>query len=120
MNKLLEKNQVSALQMIKQLLVMEGKAPFTLHEPALATYKETILATYKNAWWKLFPVEESPQEVEQSVSPDLYDQALIYMAIARGYFLGSFSPFSILNSQKSAHYTFSCIQALYGHGSYDD
>ena len=62
--------------MIKQLLTMEGKAPFTMHEPRLAEYRQECLDGYQAA------------RVPLRHQGDAFAHALFYMATARGYFLG--------------------------------
>lgn len=101
--------------MIKQLLTMEGKAPFTLHDPYLADYSKKFLNVYRRA--RHPPPQYSHDD--ELVARDAYDQALIYMAIARGYFLGLCLLF-VFNFQRNAYRTFSRVQTLYRYGSDDD
>ena len=89
MGEVLAKCQIAASEMIKQLLTMEGKAPFTLHEPHLIASRERYLSGYRQARELVLRGESSlflPSE--RLILQDTYYQALVYMAIARAYFLG--------------------------------
>lgn len=88
-NQVLETCQASALRMIKQLLTMEGKAPFTLHEPNLVTSREQLLKGYREQRWNLLHNGINRLKPEELIARDEYDQALMYMANARAYFLSS-------------------------------
>ena len=88
MSEVLAKCQTAASEMIKQLLTMEGKAPFTLHEPHLIASRERYLSGYRLAREPLLRRWNPRSTAEQLVLQDIYDQALVYMAIARAYFLG--------------------------------
>ena len=86
-NEVLEKCRASALGMVNQLLTMENKAPFTLHDPYLAEQRERYLEAYRKA--RVPPLcEEVSDGDEEPVYKDPYDQALFYMASARAYFHG--------------------------------
>ena len=85
-NEVLEKCQASALGMVNQLLTMENKAPFTLHDPYLAEQRERYLEAYREA--RAPPPRPSRVGAEAPVYKDPYDQALFYMASARAYFHG--------------------------------
>jgi hypothetical protein len=71
--------------MVNQLLTIENKAPFTLHDPYLAEQRERYLEAYLEA--RVQPSCDVDGD-ESSVCEDPYEQALFYMASARGYFHG--------------------------------
>jgi len=93
-NRVLETCQASALRMIKQLLTMEGKAPFTLHEPNLVTSREQLLKGYREERWPQLRKGITHSRPEDLIARDEYDQALMYMANARAYFLIAFERFT--------------------------
>jgi len=90
-NEVLEKCRASAFGMIKLLLIMEGKAPSTLHEPYLTECREKVLRKYSEARVRL--TSNRPEEL---VALDESSQALGYMANARAYFLVAFRRFTDL------------------------
>ena len=85
-NEVLEKCRTSALGMVNQLLTMENKAPFTLHDPYLAGQRERYLKAYREA--RVPPPCDFSDGDEEPVYKDPHDQALFYMASARAYFHG--------------------------------
>ena len=85
-NEVLEKCRASALGMVNQLLTMENKAPFTLHDPYLAEQRERYLKAYREA--RVPPPRLSRVGAEVPIYKDPYDQTLFYMASARAYFHG--------------------------------
>jgi len=93
-NEVLEKCQASALEMIKQLLIMEGKTPSTLHEPYLVECREKFLKGYREARGRFIRRGNRGLKPEELIALDAYDQALPYMANARAYFLVAFKRFT--------------------------
>ena len=94
-NEVLAECQTSALQKIDRLIVMENKAPFTLHEPDLAEYRDRFLKSYREARvpqlrMRAGNVHLKPDEL---AALDSHDPALRYMASARAYFRGSYRIF---------------------------
>jgi hypothetical protein len=87
-NRVLEECQASASRMIKQLLIMEGKAPFTLHEPRLVECRQSFLNAYRSARDPLLRRGDTGLKPEELIVRDTFDHALLYMATTRAYFLG--------------------------------
>jgi len=87
-NDVLAECQASALQKIDGLLVMENKAPFTLHEPYLMDCREKFLKSYRDARAPILRGGNYQLKPEELIARDPLDQALRYMAIARAYFHG--------------------------------
>ena len=102
-NEVLVECQASALQKIDQLLVMENKAPSTLHEAEFTEYSERFLTSYRKARGP------QPRRVDDLVAVDLYDQALAHMASARAYFRSSHVLFCSYLPVWSADYRFICV-----------
>ena len=67
---------------------MENKAPFTLNEHYLADYRGKYLQPYRVARHPILRGVNVHWGFEELVARDTYDQALQYMASARGYFQG--------------------------------
>jgi hypothetical protein len=119
-NRVLEEREASASGMIKQLLVMEGKAPFTLHEPRLAECRQRFLNAYRSARAPLLRRGDLRLKAEELIVRDTFDHALFYMATARAYFLGLRFPSSSTSCGALTICIFSCIPTLYGFGCNDD
>ena len=88
MNEVLVECQNSALQKVDWLLTMENKAPFTLTERYLVDYREKYLQSYRDARAPQLRGGNNNLRPEELVARDTFDQALQYMASARGYFQG--------------------------------
>ncbi|KAF9648403.1 hypothetical protein BDM02DRAFT_3187163 [Thelephora ganbajun] len=99
-NEVLAKCQASASERINQLLIMENKAPSTLHEPYLMDCREEYLESYRNPYSGLDYADDSPCLVAEfslsvnSPRKDPHDQAFLYMASARAYFQVAFKRFT--------------------------
>ena len=120
-NEVLAERRASALRKIDHLLVIENKAPYTVHESEYEEYGERYMESYLDAQ----PVYESdynPSRPHQfAAAVDQCSQALRYMANSRAYFQGphhSFPPPCL--SVWGADQYISRIQEVRGYGSADD
>jgi len=122
-NEVLSERRASASSKVEWLLVMENAAPFTLNEHYFKDYREKFLKSYREArhapelhedhdsrisepadsynvkFGYRFDEDVAPREVSYSPKPEVialdpYDQALHYMASARGYFQVAFKRFA--------------------------
>ena len=69
---------------------MENKAPFTSNEDYLREHRENFLRSYRlDRANPILRSRDNRLTLEEIVARDPFDEALRYMASARGYFQGS-------------------------------